>query len=59
MKSTEILGALFGKEERAREIIGFYREHISAVTDLSLIHIWYAKRRSMFLRSSSWDALTG
>lgn len=33
VKSTEILGALFGKEERAREIIGFYREHISAVTD--------------------------
>lgn len=33
VKSTEILGKLFGKEERAQEIIDFYKSHIETVTD--------------------------
>ena len=33
VKSTEILGKLFGKEERAQEIIDFYKSHLENVTD--------------------------
>ena len=32
-KSTLLLGTLFGKEERARELVDFYVEHRQAVTD--------------------------
>lgn len=32
-KSTQILGTLFGKEERAQELIDFYTSHVTAVYD--------------------------
>lgn len=32
VKSTELLGRLFGREERARELIAFYQSHRGAVT---------------------------
>lgn len=53
IKSTQIIGALFGKEERAKQINDFYTSHVTAVYNKAAQILKTKKRPKVYIECAS------